>query len=132
MHQLFRRLGRVLAILTLTAGIPAGTAAAVTHTMLDGTTWTDPAPSAPAQPKATPEPVQPTPTKTPAPKPTTASVWPLGACVTHTGYRIPCTRAGALRIVGSIHHPGPDECRDVPETDHVHHTGAYALCLTAN
>lgn len=121
------RILRVLAIVTLVIGVPAAVAACVTHLMLDDTAWTHPTPTTQPEPTSSV-----TPDLTPAPtRPDAAhTAWPLGRCVTRTVVRVPCTTAGALRIIGTIHNPRATACRDVPETELTRRTGPYALCLT--
>lgn len=118
---------RALAVITLALAIPVGVSAAFTHLLLDGTEWDDPTP-APTIPLTPP-----TSTATPAPaddRPGGQKTgWALGDCYTPTLTRTPCTRPGALRIVGVIHQPQADPCSGLPETTRDVRTGTYALCL---
>ncbi|MEW2567664.1 hypothetical protein [Streptomyces sp. NPDC047070] len=129
MALVIRRLLRAVAIAAFFFGGAALAAAAVTHQMLDGTTWTNPTP-APS--------VRPTPAPTAAPAPgRTASVGPndlIGRCAlaTQAGAVVsPCTAPGARKIVGTVRrdaaHAHP--CRTTPFTDTVRPHGAYWLCL---
>ncbi|GHA28761.1 hypothetical protein GCM10010372_30730 [Streptomyces tauricus] len=117
-------IARGLAYLMLAVGVPAGTAVAITHHMLDGTEWTTPQPSKP-RPAA-----KPTPTKAaPSPRPRSTNVpWELGDCVTAQLRIIDCT-PGAQRIVGWFGDPGSRPCAALPETTQVQRAGRYALCL---
>ncbi|MEU6032018.1 hypothetical protein ABZ825_34295 [Streptomyces tauricus] len=117
-------IARALAYLVLFVGVPAVTAAATTHHMLDDTEWTDPQLSKP-RPTA-----KPTPTKTaPSPRPRSTNVpWKLGDCVTAQLRIVDCT-PGARRIVGWFGDPGRRPCAALPETTQVQRAGRYALCL---
>ncbi|MGW0566101.1 hypothetical protein [Streptomyces tauricus] len=125
------RMGRVLAITVLVAVVPAAMAGAVTHQMLDGTTWTDTTPAPP---------VRPTPAPTAAPDPDrTASVGPnelVGRCAvaTQAGAVVsPCAAPGARKIVGTVRRDAASArpCRTTPFTDIVRPHDAYFLCLGA-
>jgi hypothetical protein len=123
-----KRLTRLLAIVGLVIGAPAAIAAATAHAMLDDTQWSDPTP--PTGPPVRTSTITPDPASSPSGPDTAHTAWPLGACVTRAAVRAPCTAPGALRIIGTIHHPRATACRDVPETELTRRTGPYALCLT--
>ncbi len=122
---------RGLAIAVLALGAPAAMAGAVTHQMLDGTTWTDPTPAPSVRPT-------PAPTAPPAPG-RTASAGPnrlIGRCAipTQAGAVIaPCATPGALTIVGTVRRDaaGRSACATTPFTREVRRYGAYWLCLGA-
>ncbi|MFI9824441.1 hypothetical protein ACIHFC_28915 [Streptomyces sp. NPDC052013] len=117
---------RGLAILMLTVGLPAGTAAAVTHYLLLGSAWTE---SGPAKPRPPAESAT-TAAAAPSPEPgDTDGPWRLGSCVTQ---QLQATRCypGALRILGAVEDAGRNACAGVPATTQVRRSGDYTLCLT--
>ncbi|MFE9684155.1 hypothetical protein [Streptomyces sp. NPDC006285] len=119
----------MLAITALVAVVPAAMAAATTHLMLDGTTWTDTTPTPPARP---------TPAPTAAPDPgRTASAGPnklIGRCAVATqagAVLSPCGAPGVLRVVGTVRQDaaGAHPCSATPFTREVRRYAAYFLCL---
>ncbi|GAA1431779.1 hypothetical protein GCM10009601_51470 [Streptomyces thermospinosisporus] len=121
-----RTLLRLLVVAAVIAAFAASVAAGVSYLILDGSALDDRQPTRPptvAQPEPTATPTASIPAK---PRP---SRWPLNACLDRQLQRIDCT-PGALRIVGTVHQPGPTPCADLPETTHTRHAGDTALCLT--
>lgn len=119
-----RTLFRALAGATLIFGFATAVAAMVTFLMLEDSAWTEPRPS-----RAPAVSVQPEPTGQ-APEPQgEPSRWALGSCLTPELQPVTC-RPGVLRVIGTVHQPGPTPCADLPETTHTRHADDTALCLT--